>query len=237
MFYTKIYSSRKQLHFVKFYFILVLFFKTILQTLGNHEFDDEIEGLLPFLENIDSPIVVTNLNDTHEPRLKGLYKKSHILKRGTKQIGVIGVITKDTPELSSTEKLIFLDEIDSIKSEIIQLKQQKVDIIIVLSHCGITMDRHIAETIGEDIHIIVGGHSHTLLYTGKPPSSDFAEDESPVVVNHKNGKKTLIVQALAYSKYLGNLIVHFDDISNGIIGYDGNPVYMDKNIIPGTTQL
>lgn len=136
--------------------------------------------------------------------------------------------------MSSTEKLIFLDEIDSIKSEIIQLKQQKIDIIIVLSHCGITVDRQIAESIGEDIHLIVGGHSHTLLYTGKPENPDYPEDEYPVVVNHKNGKKTLIVQALAYSKYLGNLTVHFDDFTNDIIGYEGNPIYMDTNIVPGT---
>lgn len=145
---------------------------------------------------------------------------------------MIGVIIADTPNLSRPEKLKFLDEIESIKLEIAKLKQKDVDIIIVLSHCGLSIDREIALAIGEDIHVIVGAHSHTLLYTGTPPSSDKVIDNYPIEVVHTSGKKTLIVQALAFSKFVGNLTVYFGE-SNEILSFEGNPIYMDDKILQG----
>lgn len=145
---------------------------------------------------------------------------------------MIGVIVADTPNLSRPGKLKFLDEIESIKSEITVLKQKSVDIIVVLSHCGLSIDREIATAIGEDIHVIVGGHSHTLLYTGTPPSSDKVTDAYPIEILHASGKKTLIVQALAFSKFVGNLTVYFGG-SNEILSFEGNPIYMDDKFHPG----
>ncbi|XP_063702617.1 apyrase-like [Culicoides brevitarsis] len=206
-------------------------------TLGNHEFDDGIEGLLPFMRNIESPVVVCNIDDDGlEPTLKGLYEKSVVLERGGKKIGVIGVIIADTPNLSRPGKVQFFNEIESIRSEIAKLKAQQVDIIVLLSHCGLTIDREIAKTIGEDIHVIVGGHSHSLLYTGPSPSPDAPVDVYPIEVSHNDGKKTLIVQALAFSKFVGNLTVHFDQ-GNKILSYEGNPVYMDEKIAKDETIL
>ncbi|KAG5670062.1 hypothetical protein PVAND_000348 [Polypedilum vanderplanki] len=36
-------------------------------TIGNHEFDHGIEGLVPFLERIKSPVISCNIDTTHEP--------------------------------------------------------------------------------------------------------------------------------------------------------------------------
>ena len=68
--------------------------------------------------------------------------------------------------LSKTEKLIFLDEVDSVNAEAKRLKDLRVDIIVVLSHCGLDVDKIMAEKC-PDIDLIVGGHSHAFLYTGK----------------------------------------------------------------------
>lgn len=65
-----------------------------------------------------------------------------------------------------TRNLKFLDEVDTVKVEAQKLKDQGVDIIIVLSHCGIETDRVIAAEGGPNIDVIVGGHSHTFLYSG-----------------------------------------------------------------------
>lgn len=46
-----------------------------------------------------------------------------------------------------------------------RLKSQGVDIIIVLSHCGLDVDRIMAAKCPL-IDLVVGGHSHTFLYTG-----------------------------------------------------------------------
>lgn len=41
-----------------------------------------------------------------------------------------------------------------------------VDIIIALGHSGYEMDLKIAKEV-EDIDVVVGGHSHSFLFTGK----------------------------------------------------------------------
>lgn len=63
-----------------------------MQTLGNHEFDDKIAGVVPFIKHLKSPVVLSNMNDTLEPRIQGLYNKSIVIERGGKRIGIIGVI-------------------------------------------------------------------------------------------------------------------------------------------------
>merc|ERR1711892_1335620 len=45
-------------------------------TLGNHEFDDRLEGLIPFLEAQNCPVVVTNMNISRVPQLSGLFRPS-----------------------------------------------------------------------------------------------------------------------------------------------------------------
>ena len=63
----------------------------------------------------------------------------------------------------------FLDEIDSVTSEVANLKSQGVDIIIGLSHSGLDVDREVAAAVS-DLDIIVGGHSHSFLFTGNTVS-------------------------------------------------------------------
>jgi len=53
-----------------------------------------------------------------------------------------------------------------LKKETKKLRDDGVNIIIGLGHSGIEKDKIIAKEV-EDIDIIVGGHSHTFLYSGK----------------------------------------------------------------------
>lgn len=46
------------------------------------------------------------------------------------------------------------------------LKSNGVDIVIALGHSGISKDIEMAKVL-VDVDVIVGGHSHTLLYNGK----------------------------------------------------------------------
>lgn len=64
--------------------------------MGNHEFDHGIDGLIPFLEKIKAPIVVANIDDNKEPTMQGKYKKSVIINKYGRKIGIIGVILKTT---------------------------------------------------------------------------------------------------------------------------------------------
>lgn len=108
-----------------------------------------------------------------------------------------------------------------------------MDIIIVLSHSGVEVDLAIAEHCGRDIDVIVGGHSHTFLFTGSnAPGPDTPRGEYPSIVTQADGHKVYVVQASAYTKYLGDITFYFDD--NGeILSYEGAPIYLDESVTPG----
>ena len=59
----------------------------------------------------------------------------------------------------------FEDEVTTVRREADKLKDAGVQVIIGLSHAGYGMDKKVAREV-ENIDVIVGGHSHTFLYTG-----------------------------------------------------------------------
>lgn len=73
--------------------------------MGNHEFDHGVEGVVPFLETIKSPMIVANIDDSEEPTMQGKYNKSVIIDKYGRKIGVIGVILQTT--YVSRIKLLF----------------------------------------------------------------------------------------------------------------------------------
>lgn len=76
------------------------------------------------------------------------------------------MILKMFKTISNSGAVEFFDEVESLKKETKKLIKNGVNIIICLSHSGIEKDKVIAREV-EDIDIIVGGHSHTFLYSGK----------------------------------------------------------------------
>lgn len=136
-------------------------------TLGNHEFDRGVPEVVEFLKNLESDVVVANLDDSEEPELQGLYKKSKIVERDGRKIGLVGALVQATIEISNPGKLKILDEIEYVKREAERLRDEDgVDIVVVLSHCGLVIDREMAQKGGSAIDVIVGGHSHSLLHNG-----------------------------------------------------------------------
>lgn len=199
-------------------------------TLGNHEFDDGVAGVVPFLENVNAPFVIANIDDTEEPTIQGKYNKSIIIERSGRKIGIVGYVIKTYPELSSPGKLKFLDEIEHVTREAAKLKTRGADIIIGLSHSGLDVDHEVAAAV-PDLDIIVGGHSHSFLFTGKPPSTDLPVDNYPVIVEQSGGRKVLIVQAYAFSKYVGNITVWFDH-KGEYVRWEGRPILLDNTVTP-----
>lgn len=55
-----------------------------------------MEGVVPFLQTIDSPVVVCNIDDSDEPDLQGLYTSTVVISKYDRRIGVIGVILQTT---------------------------------------------------------------------------------------------------------------------------------------------
>ncbi|KAG5325745.1 5NTD protein, partial [Pseudoatta argentina] len=198
-------------------------------SLGNHEFDNGVEGLIPFIQNATYPILTTNLDLSEEPGLAATnLKNSTILIVNGKKIGVIGYLTPDTKILSSTGKVIFKDEVECIREEVKKLKKQGVDILIALGHSGFKTDKKIAQEV-EDIDLVIGGHTNTFLYRGKSPDVEVPEGFYPTEIMQKSGRKVYVVQAYAYTKYLGNFSVSFD-IKGEVTHIEGNPILVDAKM-------
>ncbi|XP_075984343.1 apyrase-like isoform X2 [Anticarsia gemmatalis] len=200
--------------------------------LGNHEFDNGIEGVVPYLKGLDAPVVTANIIDDDEPSIQGLYHKSIVVERRGRKIGIIGVLISSTDTLASTGQLKFTDEVEAVRTEAEKLNAEGVNIIVVVSHCGLDIDREIALNGGPYIDIIVGGHSHTLLYNGDVPENSgfIALGPYPVVVNQaQNQRPVLIVQAAAHTQYLGEIKLHFDQAGN-LLNWEGNPHYIGNEV-------
>lgn len=87
-------------------------------------------------------------------------------------------------------------------------------------------------------NIVVDGYHvflinlRTYAYLDKPPSVEQPRSEYPTMVTQKSGKKVPVVQAYAYCKYLGKLMVDFDDEGN-VLAATGNPQILDSAVQKG----
>ena len=61
-------------------------------TVGNHEFDDGVEGYVPFVDSTLGliPTVCCNIDVSEEPKLKGKIKKSIVVEVDKQKIGIVG---------------------------------------------------------------------------------------------------------------------------------------------------
>ena len=123
-----------------------------------------------------------------------------------------------------------MDEIESIKEEVKQLKEKGIKIIIGLGHSGFVKDVEIAQNVPE-IDLIIGGHSHTFLYSGVQPSVEEVVDAYPTIVNH-GSHQSLVLQAFAFGKYLGLIDIEFDSDGN-VHRFDGKPILLDNSFPEG----
>lgn len=133
---------------------------------GNHDFDDGRDGLLPFAQDCGFPILAANLNISNFPEIDNWIDSATILDVNGTQVGIIGYITKDRTVYASYNiaNITFQDEVEAVDREAKKLKEAGVDIIIAAGHAGYEVDLRMAEQV-QDVDIIVGGHSHTFLYT------------------------------------------------------------------------
>ncbi|CAH0696760.1 unnamed protein product [Spodoptera exigua] len=196
--------------------------------LGNHEFDHGVEGLVPYLEHLNAPMLGANVNTELEPTMTPYIKNHVIVERKNRKIGIIGVLLQQFSAPIGQVKME--DELEAINREAAILTEAGVDIIVVLSHVGYTSDMWLAERVSPTVDIIVGGHSHTLLYTGPTPNGDTALGEYPTVVQQANGHRIPIVQASCYTRYLGN-IKFYINAQGKVERWHGEPVFLGSSIV------
>ncbi|MES5099298.1 5'-nucleotidase C-terminal domain-containing protein [Agrobacterium sp. BA1120] len=195
--------------------------------IGNHEFDDGPAELLKLINAVKFPIISGNTKVADGSELKDKFKGYIIKDMGGQKVAVVSVLATDTNETSSPgDKVTFEDEIEYLKGAVKEIQDQGVNKIVVLSHVGYVKDQEIARSV-DGIDVIVGGHSHTLLSSTDPK----AAGPYPTLVKDPSGVDVPIVTAYAYSKYLGDLTVTFDD--NGVVkSSSGAPKLLDASVTP-----
>ncbi|MBB3541621.1 MULTISPECIES: 5'-nucleotidase C-terminal domain-containing protein [unclassified Rhizobium] len=201
-----------------------------VMTVGNHEFDDSEDGLATFLDKVKFPVISANVLAGDGSKLGDRIKPSLVLDVGGQKIGIVGAVTNDTEELSSPgPKVMIADDVQTITAAVEDLKKQGVNKIIALTHVGYPRDLAAIAKI-PDVDVVVGGHSHSLLSNTDPK----AEGPYPTMVDNPGGYKVPVVQAASYSKYLGDLVVTFDD--NGVVkDAKGDPILIDSSFTPDPT--
>lgn len=184
---------------------------------GNHEFDDGPEGLAAFVAKVKFPLLSGNL-DLSRSLLKDKIADTVVLQVGGEKIGLVSALATDTVDTAAPgPDVIFQDEIESLKADVAALTEQGVTKIIAIPHTGFVKDQEIAAAV-PGLDAVVGGHSHTLF--GKDGAA------YPTMVGN-----VPVVSAYAYSKYLGHLVLTFDDAGN-LKSATGEPILLDASVTP-----
>ena len=194
---------------------------------GNHEFDLGPEALAKFIEAANFPVISGNVDVSKDNLLGPLGVDHLILEVGGEKVAILGATTPDTAEISSPGPTVaFRDPVEYLTATAKAVENAGVDKIIVVSHLGAAADSRVAEAV-PGIDAIVGGHSHTL-YSNKDPEAPY---KYPLMVDGPDGRAVPIVQAGAYSKYLGELTLEFDG-QGKVTSATGDTRLLDASVTP-----
>ena len=187
-------------------FKLMSMLKYDLATIGNHDFDNAIEGFHKQLPHAKFDFVSANY-DFSNTVLDTLIRPYKIIHKAGLKIGIfgLGVQLKGLVDPKMYKETRYLDPIEITQDMTYALKRtHRCDLVICLSHLGYyyrnspnrISDVNLAK-FTEDIDLIIGGHTHTFL-------------PKPTVIKNKIGKNMLINQVGAYGLNLGRIDFYFD---------------------------
>jgi 5'-nucleotidase len=143
-------------------------------TLGNHDFDNGVDGLLKVLPNA-SFIFINSNYDFSQSMLRDKIHRYRIFKKAGIKIGVYGLGVN--PDGLIPQHLIpgihYTDPLEAALAVEKELLEKGCTLIICLSHIGYTYeDGRISDSVLAPqlfhTHLIIGGHTHTFL--DKPQS-------------------------------------------------------------------
>lgn len=141
-------------------------------TIGNHDFDGGMDGLVKQLPLASFPLLNANY-DFSDTVLNGKVEPYKVFVRDGVKIGVfgVGIELKGLVPESLYLNTIYNDPIKSAQKTSNLLKNElKCDYVICLSHLGYKYDGskisdHTLAAESSDIDLIIGGHTHTFLQT------------------------------------------------------------------------
>lgn len=178
-----------------------------LATMGNHDFDNGIDGFYAQLPHAKFEFVSANY-DFKNTILNDIVKPYKIFNKDGIKIGIFGLGV----ELDGlVDKKLYRETVYNNPIEVAQdmtrilKEEQKCDLVICLSHLGFSYknepykvsDLELAKKT-KNIDLIIGGHTHTFL-------------DKPVVEKNSEGKDVLINQVGCYGINLGKIDFYFSN--------------------------
>lgn len=191
-------------------FKLMSMMKYDLATIGNHDFDNGIDGLYAQLPNATFEFVSANY-DFKNTIMDGHVKPYKIFDKNGIRVGVfgLGVELEGLVDKRNSKETVYHDPVSVTQEMSRVLKyEKKCDLIICLSHIGYQYknepdkicDTKLA-TLTKDIDLIIGGHTHTFL-------------DKPTILKNIDGKDVLVNQVGCYGINLGRIDFYFDEQKN-----------------------
>ena len=183
--------------------------------LGNHEFDIGYDHVSALVTASRIPVLSANLDavdGSGVPGIAGVQDHS-IFERAGLRIGVFGLTTDSLARLTGTDatNLMQVRSVEEVAKEQVAILEPQVDLVVALTHIGLSVDQRVAEAV-DGIDLIVGGHSHTSL-------------TEPVRVND-----TWIVQAGSYGRQLG--VADMRVVDGQIVDFKSQLI----DLIPGAVE-
>ena len=174
-------------------------------TLGNHDFDNGLDGLYAQLPNAKFDLLSANY-DFSNTLMNGHVNPYKIFVVNGIKIGVfgLGIALEGLVIKKLYKETKYNNPIEIAQDTSRTLKEEKnCDLVICLSHLGYSYTdperpddlKLAAET--EGINLIIGGHTHTFL-------------EKPTVVKNKKGIDVLVNQVGCFGLNLGRIDFYFD---------------------------
>ncbi|MVO10363.1 bifunctional metallophosphatase/5'-nucleotidase [Flavobacterium sp. TP390] len=192
-----------------------------LATMGNHDFDNGIDGFHAQLGHASFDFVSANY-DFRNTVLDGIVKPYKIITKDGIKIGIfgLGVELDGLVDKKLYKETVYNNPIEVAQSMTKKLKEdEKCDLVICLSHIGFkyknepekVCDIMLAQQT-KNIDLIIGGHTHTFL-------------DKPILEKNLEGKDVIINQVGCFGINLGRIDFYLtDDVT-----YDSTT----KNIILG----
>lgn len=179
-------------------------------TIGNHDFDNGLNGLYAQLPHAKFELLCANYDFTNT-LMNGHTKPYQTYIRDGIKIGVygLGIQLSGLVTKQLYKETVYLDPYEiAVDAERILKDEEKCDLIICLSHLGYQYDSR--ENRPDDVtlaaktshtDLIIGGHTHTFL-------------DKPTIVKNKNNREILVNQVGCFGIKVGRIDFYFDHLKN-----------------------
>ena len=194
-------------------FKLMSMLKYDAATIGNHDFDNGIDGLFAQVPNASFKLISANY-DFSNTVMNGFTKPYEIYKVDGIKIGVygLGIELDGLVTKKLFKETVYLNPFEVAQDTERKLKEEeKCDLIVCLSHLGYQYDSNKPDDLKlaastKYTNLIIGGHTHTFL-------------DKPTVAKNSANIDVLVNQVGCFGVNLGRIDFYLDHQNN--ISADG----------------